>query len=238
MSQNKVDGRYALTVPARMPFGDPFTAKIVIKEKGKYVVREPKTPAEAATAKFSITFMLGADSPDLIPMKQKAVQVAQAQWPGRDMKELKFPWETGDKRIAKEKATAEKEGRKPRDNAFMAGNLLVTARTKNRPALAYIENGQIIDVNDATLSIAKSKIYPGCYVVAKINFATYEGQRDEETGFGNPDGVNAYLDMVMKVKDGERIGGGPSASVVFKDYIGTMTAEDPTAGAPDDLSDI
>jgi hypothetical protein len=227
---NKIDGRYSFTAPVRMVFGNLFEAKPVGKKvNGK---------APTGTPKFSATFALPADHPDLLPLKQKAVAVAQAQWPGRDLKELKFPWENGNKRIEQEKKAAEKENRKPRDNAFLADKLLVTARTKNRPALAYIEGGQIIDVNDATLTVAKSKLYQGMYVVAKLNFTAYEGQRDEDTGFGNPDGVNAYLDMVMKVKDGDRIGGGPSASVVFKDYIGTMTAEDPTVGAPDDLSDI
>lgn len=226
---NKVDGRFTFTTAVRMPFSNLFDPKPVGK-RGK----------AKGTPKFSATFLVPEGSPDLQALKAKAVAVARATWPNRDLKELKFPWETGDQRIAKEQKAAEKEGRAPRDNSFMAGTLAVTARSKYEPQVAVLKGGKIEEYPGDKRALAKPVIYNGCYVVAQINFTTYEGQQDEDTGTGNPDGVNAYLDMVMKVKDGDRIGGA-SATSVFKDYVGHVTDEDPTAGLenePDDLSDI
>lgn len=226
MSDNKVDGRYTFSQAVRMPFSNLFEPKPVGK-RGK----------AKGTPKYSSTFLVSPDSPDLAAMKAKAIAVAKAKWPNRDLKELKFPWELGDKRIAKEQAQATKEGRAPRDNSFMAGQLAVTARSLYAPQLAVLSGGVIAEYQDDKRPLAKQKIYNGCYVVAQINFAAYDGQQDEDTGAGNPDGVNAYLDMVMKVKEGDRIGGA-NISNTFKSYVGTVTDEDPTAGAGEDLSDI
>lgn len=227
MAKSNVDGRFAFTKEVRMPFGNLLEARAVGK-RGK----------AKGTPKFSATLLLTPDHPDYEAMRKQAVAVARAQWPGRDLKELKFPWESGDKRIEKEKASAVKENRQPRDNAFFAGTLALTARSKYRPQLAALQNGRVVEYNDDNIALAKSVLYNGIYVLAQVNFTAYEGQ--QEDGIGNPDGVNAYLDMVMKVKDGERIGGSSPASV-FKSYVGQMTDEDPTTGMPgdgDDLSDL
>jgi hypothetical protein len=78
-----------------------------------------------------------------------------------------------------------------------------------------------VEFTEANRGLANSKFYNGCYVVASLNFVPYEGDDD--------DGVTAYLDAVLWVKDGPKIGG-VSAAEAFKGYIGTVSGEDPTGG--------
>lgn len=222
MADAKIDGRFVFTTAVRLvPISHLFEPKPVGK-RGK----------AKGTPKYSGTFAIDVDSPDLAGLKAKAAAVARARWPGRDLKELKFPWESGDRKIEKEAKKAAKENRAPYDNSYIAGKVALVARSLYEPQLAILTGGNIEEYTGDKRALAKAKIYNGCYVIAQVNFTAYEGQQDEDTGQGNPDGVNAYLDMVMKVKDGDRLGGSNPTSV-FKSYVGTVTDEDPTAGLDD-----
>jgi hypothetical protein len=207
----KTDGRFSFTSPVRMFFGNLFEPRPVGK-RGK----------ARGTPKYSVTLGIPVDHPDLTAMKAKAVAVAKARFPGRDLKTLKFPFEDGAKRAAK----SAKDGR---DGSFFEGHVLLTARSKYPPQVSVLEGGKIVEYANERRGLAASKFYNGCMVVAQVNFASYEGQQDEETGAGNPDGVNAYVDIVLKTGEGTRIGGA-SAAEVFKSYVGGITAEDPTGG--------
>lgn len=210
----KTDGRYTFTTAIRMPFSNLITPTPVGR-KGK-AKGEPK---------YSGTFLIPTDSPDLKAFKAKAAEVARARWPGRDLKELKFPWQVGEKRAEK----AQKNGK---DGSFFNGNVVLDARSKFEPRLSILTGKAIRDLEGAQRALeGKQKFYNGCYVVPQVNFVPYEGQ--EEDGVGNPDGVTAYLDAVLFVKDGPRIGGASGAEV-FKAYAGTVSAESATDGLDDD----
>jgi hypothetical protein len=211
-----VDGRVTLTAPVRMPFANLVEPK-AIGEKGK----------AKGDPKYSASFILEPDSGDLKVLKAKAAEVAKARWPGRDLKELKFPFTTGEKKIEREKKRAERKGTTARDQSFFAGKVILDARSKYQPQLAVIVGGKVEAVEDK--SIQKQKFYQGCYVVPRINLVPYDGQADD--GVGNPDGVTAYLDAVLFIKDGPKIGGA-SAAEIFKGYAGQVTAEGP--GSDDD----
>jgi hypothetical protein len=215
MSDNvKTEGRYVFTVPVRMPFGN-LIVPVPVGRKGK-AKGEPK---------YSGTFLLAIDGADLKAAKAKAAEVAKARWPGRDLKELKFPFTTGDKRAEKSKAAG-------KDGAFFAGTVVLDARSKYEPRLAILEGKTVRDLEGAQRALeGKTKFYNGCFVVPQVNFVPYDGQA--ENGVGNPDGVTAYLDAVLWVKDGPRIGGSSGAEV-FKAYAGTVSGESATEGANDD----
>lgn len=210
----KTEGRYVFTAPVRMPFGNLITP-VPVGRKGK----------AKGDPKYSGTFLLALDGADLKAAKAKAAEVARARWPGRNLSELKFPFTAGDKRAEKAK-TAGKDG------AFFNGTVVLDARSKYEPRLAILEGKKVRDLEGAQRALeGKAKFYNGCFVVPQVNFVAYDGQAED--GIGNPDGVTAYLDAVLWVKDGPRIGGSSGAEV-FKAYAGTVSGESAVEGADDD----
>lgn len=212
--QNKIDGRYTFTQKVRMPFQNLAEAKAVGK-KGK----------AKGDPKFSGTFVFEPESADYQAVRALAAKVAHARWPGRNLNELKFCFTTGEKKIEREKKAAEKEGRNARTQDFFVGKIVLDARSKYQPACAAVVDGKIVQLEGKEIA---ARFYNGCYVVPKINLTAYEGQEDD--GRGNPDGVNAYLDAVLFVQDGPKIGG-TNAAEIFKSYAGQVTDADPTGGA-------
>lgn len=193
-----------------------------------------KKGKESGDPKYSASFSLTPDSIDLKAMKALAAQVAKAKWPGRPFvdpsdktKNLLFPFTSGDKLA--DAAKAEKK-----DKEFYRGKIIMASRSKYQPRLYLLENPDVALEGDA-LKAAGSKFYSGVLVLAQFNFVAYPGVGH------NPDGVTAYLNMVMSTNRGAKLGStGPSAAEAFKGYIGTVSAEDPTGGefaAPADDGD-
>jgi len=213
-----VDGRYVFTTAVRMPFGNLITP-VAVGKKGK----------AKGDPKYSGTFLIDTDSPDLAAAKAKAAEVARAKWPGRDLKELKFPFTLGDRRAEKSKAGG-------KDGSFFLGKVVLDARSKYEPRLAILAGKTVRDLTGAQVQTeGKTKFYNGCWVVPQVNFVAYDGQQEDDGHghkIGNPDGVTAYLDAVLWVKDGERIGGA-SAAETFRAYAGSVSGEDPTGGDDD-----
>lgn len=212
----KNDGRYTMQEAVRMPFQNLIVPKPVGK-KGK-AKGEPK---------YSGTFLLKPDSADLAGLKAKAAAVAKARWPGRNLGELKFPFTSGEKRADKSKKAG-------KDGAFFLGHVVLDARSKYQPQLAVRNpDGTIRELAGQQIAVeGKNKFYGGCMVAASVNFTAYEGQ--EEDGVGNPDGVNAYLDAVIWLGDGERIGGG-NVVETFRAFAGSVTDVDPTGSGSDEI---
>lgn len=202
MSDTEVDGRVTFTRPVRALFCNVMSAR-KFKRNGK----------EVGDAKYDATFVLTAE--DIGALKDKAIEVAKAKWPGRDLKELKWPFKKAEK-------VAEKAKAKGKDvTIYEAGTFIMPARSKYEPVLSYLDGKKVIEFTDANRGLAKQKFYNGCYVVAQVNLVPYAGDDD--------DGVTAYLDQVLWVKDGPKIGG-VSAAEAFKGYVGSVSAEDPTGG--------
>ena len=205
------DGRFALTAPARMTF--PHLVK------ARPFMRNGKPQGEP---KFSANAAMPLDHADVQTIKQVVFAVADAAYPGRDRKELAWPWLLGDRLLAKRKA---KLGDKyTGDSDWLAGHLVIPGKSKNQPRLAVLENGKFTDYDEETVARVKNKFYPGVMILAEWNFAPYEGVGN------NPDGVTAYLNMVVTTNKGERLGTARSAADVFKGYVGQVTDEDPTGG--------
>lgn len=211
MADNAVDGRIAMLRPVRALFCNVLNAR-KFKKNGKEVGEE----------KFDATFVLMAD--DLKDIKDKAIAVARAKWPGRDLKELKFPFKQAEKQA--EKAKSRKPGADV--SIYTPGTFIMAARSKYGPQLCYLDGKKVVEFSEANRALAKSKFYNGCWVVPQLNFVPYTGDTD--------DGVTAYLDAMLWVKDGERIGG-VSAAEAFKGYVGTVSGEDPTGGMSELVDD-
>jgi Protein of unknown function (DUF2815) len=213
---SKTDGIFNLTLPVIMSFPSLFEAK-AFKKNGK----------DAGEAKFSANFNFPADSEDLKGLKQLAAKLARAKWPDKQFSDLAFPFTSGDKLADKRKEKGKDDG------DFMRGKVVLTAKSKYEPRLSYIEKGRIIDLEtEMAKAAAKGKFYPGVEVLAQVNLCPYDGVGQ------NKSGVTAYLNMVVSTCKGDRIAGGQMGSETFKGYVGSVSAEDPTApGAGADMGD-
>jgi hypothetical protein len=202
---------YNLTAPVVMTFPNLHEAK-AFGPKGK----------ESGEPKFSANFLFAPDNKDFKAMKALAVQIAHQMWPGRDVKELCFPFSSGDKLADDAKA-------KNKNAEFNRGKYVMAARSKYEPRLSGIENGVAVDYEGDARKAAKSKFFPGVEVLAQFNFVAYKGVGR------NPDGVTAYLNMVFTTGKGERLGGGAPAAEVFSAYIGKPSNLDPVGVMDDEI---
>lgn len=218
---NNVYENYTLTAPVLMAFPNLIT---------------PKQVAGKGDPKFSANFVIAADHPDLAAIKSVVTRIAATRWPGRPVAEIQIPLKSGtvmaDKRLKQLQDKARADGKDPAavvsDGEYQRGKVVVTATSgeDRPPSLSVILNGKIVDLEDPALKVQhKDKFFFGAEVLAQINFATYDGN-----GSTIPDGITAYLSMVLSTGKGERIGGGQKpASEVFKGYAGSYSAEDPLA---------
>lgn len=206
---DKNEGLFTLTTPAIMVHPGLFEAR-AIGPKGK----------ESGKPKYSCNFMFKPDSPDLKDMKALCAKLAKAKWPGRDMKELKFPFSSGDKLADKQKARKNND-----DGEFQRGYVVVPARSAYQPRLSMIANGRIVDLDGDAILANKDKFFFGAEALAQLNFAVYEGVG------ANPDGVTAYLNLVLVTGKGKKIGGSrQSGAEVFRGFAGSVSTADPTEG--------
>lgn len=212
----KTDGIFNFTQPSVMTFPVLFEAK-AFKKNGK----------ETGEPKFKASFLLPKDSDDLKAMKTLAAKLARIKWPDRPFSELLFPFASGDAMIEERR----KKGKD--DSEHLHGMVVLTAKSKYEPRLAYVEKNKIIDLETDTAKLAaKGKFYPGVEVLAQVNFVAYDGVGQ------NKSGVTAYLNMVLSTCKGARLSGGQVASEAFKGYVGSVSAEDPTApGAGGSIDD-
>jgi len=214
---------FNLTMPVPMVFPNVFVAR-QFKKNGK-PTGEPK---------FDAAFVFEPDSEDLKAMKALAIKAAKAKWPARDIAaDLKannftFPFSDGTKKADKRKNLGKEDGE------YQRGKVVITGRSKFRPALAILENGNCVDLTEETqIAAHKSKFYSGVECLAQFNFQAFEG--------GNgPDGVNVYLNMVLSTNRGKKIAGtsgGASAAATFSGYVGKASGEDPTGGEDEGSDD-
>ena len=185
--------------------------------------------AEKGDPKFGLTLLLPEDHIDLKNLKAAMATIARETWPGRDLKELKFPLESG----AKAKATAQANGK---DGVMYDGMVVFRATSgEDRPvSLAVREGGKIVELMGAQREIVgKQKFYWGCYVSASVWLSAYK--KGSEGGIGEFSGIKAYLTSVCWLRDGPRIGG-TNVAETFKAYAGTVSAESATEGADDEIT--
>lgn len=215
MSEAKTDGIFNLTSPAILFFPHLLEAKPFMKN-GK-PQGEPK---------YSSTLIFNADHPDLAAMKELASKLARQRWPDKPFSELAFPFSSGEKAADKRKLKGKEDGENLR------GKVLIKSSSKYEPRLSYLEGGKIVDLEtDTAKQMAKGKFYPGVEVLAQLNFVPYDPIGENAKG-----GVTAYLNMILSTGKGKRLSGGATASEVFKGYVGSVSAEDPTGG--NNLDDV
>lgn len=215
MSEVKADGIYTLTSPAILLFANLLEPKPFIKN-GK----------QQGEPKYSASLVFTAEHPDLKAMKEKAASLARTKWPDKPFSELAFPFSNGEKQADKRKAKGKDDGE------FLRGQVVLKSSSKYEPRLSVLIGGRIVDLEtEALKALHKKLFYNGVEVLGQLNFVAYDPIGENAKG-----GVTAYLNMVLSTGKGKRLSGGATASEVFKGYVGSVSAEDPTGG--DNLDDV
>lgn len=224
MADKMAQSSFILVEPARGVFFNLFEAKAV-QVRGK----------DSGTPKFSANFLFDPAGKNAPALKRAFVETARAQWPGRDLAELGKPWQIGDEVIAKEAAKAKRENREPKSRDFYAGQIVMISRSTFAPSLGVLKGKQLVEFagDDDRRVTLKPNFYMGADVLGTFTLQAYGGVGE------NPDGVTAYLDGVVALGTGERIGGaggaGRDLASTFSGYIGINTTEDPMAGLDEEI---
>lgn len=99
------------------------------------------------------------------------------------------------------------------------GQMFISASSKRQPEIIDRDKSELVELDD--------KPYSGCYVNAVIGLWVQDNQYGKR--------VNANLDLIQFVKDGERFGGGGGSKADLLDDIEDETAADVLAEAEDEF---
>lgn len=146
---------------------------------------EPKTNEDGTPGKYSVTLLIPKTDKVTLGKIKDAISAAKAIYvkrnPGRPLPtNLKSTIHDGD-------------GERPSGGEFgpeCKGNMVMTVSSKTKPILVYADKTPIVD---------PLEIYSGCYGRAVLSFYVYDTA-------GNK-GVSAGLNGIMKISDGEPLGG-------------------------------
>ncbi|MCO5285184.1 MAG: DUF2815 family protein [Chitinophagaceae bacterium] len=160
---------------------------------------EPQAAEGSDKAKFSASLIIPKS--DAATIKKMQAAIKEAALIGKDSK-------FGGKIPANLK-TPLRDGDedRPEDDAYV-NSVFVNASSSTRPGVIDLNRNVITD---------KEEVYSGCYAIVSVNFYPYNTN-------GNK-GVACGLNNIMKVADGEPLGGRISAEDDFKN-VELDTAED------------
>lgn len=175
-------------------------------------VFEPQS-IDGGEAKYSTAILIPKSDKETLRKIKAAVdaakEIGKSKWGGKIPANCKTPLRDGDEE-------------RPDDEAY-AGHYFLNASSKNQPGIAKpIGKGadgktKFQEITDST------EVYSGCYAKVSLNFFPFDAK-------GNR-GVAAGLNNVVKVQDGEFLGGRSSvndefADEEFDDAVGNDDDED------------
>jgi hypothetical protein len=209
-----------------------FTTPMTLVFPSLFTTERFRTPegVKQDTERYSATFLFDLDHADFQGVKATAATVARSKWPNRDIGadykagELRMPWKIGDTEIAKRQAFLERRGESLDSLSKMdwqKGKASLKATSYQFPRMSVLVGGKAVDLDgiDGMLTRKyKDKFYPGVKVLAELYFVAKNAKSADKQ-----DGVIAYLNQIMSLGEGERMGGGRSANDAFKSYIGKVS---------------
>jgi len=145
---------------------------------------------DSQTAKYSATFILPKDHPDVGAVKRAMLEAGQEKYPAA------FDGGTWPRGFTCSLKDADKETNSQGEilsekNSAYKNCYILEANSTRRPV--------VIDRSKAAITEEDGIIYSGCYVNAILGAAAYEFGKVKK-------GVKCYLNGVQFVKDGERFG--------------------------------
>jgi hypothetical protein len=161
---------------------------------------------EKQTPKFSSTFIIAKDAPEIAVIKKTIEQVAKDKWLTKADQVLKG--------LRSEGRTCLKDGDAKAQYEGFEGNMYVAASTDKAP--------KVWDKDKTELSAQNGRPYAGCYVHASIDIWAQDNKYGKR--------VNATLRAVMFSKDGDAFAGAaPATDEEFDDLADTGDEEDSLA---------
>jgi len=160
------------------------TKVIIPKARASYAnLWEPATAPGATKAKYSVSLIISKDDKSTLEKVRAAIdaaaEVGKAANGGKMPKVWKNPLRDGD---------AERD-----DDAY-ANSYFLNANSEQQPGISRKVAGKVEAITD------EREVYSGCYLAASLNMYWFDVS-------GNK-GVACGLNNVLKVADGERLGGG------------------------------
>lgn len=162
-------------------------------------VMSPKK-SDDGTEKYSAQLIIPKSNEAFKKLYDAAIAAATAdgvtkKWGGKRPGKLQTPLRDGDEEFP---------GEELYENMWFMN---VSSSLGNKPGVAVLEDGEILDALD------NDDFYSGCYGVAAVNFRAYDSHGKK--------GIGAFLNNVIKTRDGDRLGGGnTSAAEDFADLCG------------------
>jgi len=151
---------------------------------------------DGGPAKYSVTLLIPKTDKATLGKIKQAIEAAKAVYIQRN---------AGKKLPASLKHTLhDGDGERPNGGEFgeeCKGQYVITVSSKNPPVVVYADKTPLTDPQE---------LFSGCYGRAIINFYVYDTQ-------GNK-GVSAGLNGIMKLYDGEPLGGGVVTDADWDDF--------------------
>lgn len=174
-----------------------LNTKVITPEfKASYVNAWEPGETPNGDLKYSVSMVFSKDT-DLSEMKKAAENAAIKKW-GND--KSKWP-----KKLRKTFRDGDEE--RPQDSVYQ-NSIFVNASSKQKPGIVDEDVKPLHD---------QSEFYSGVIARASINFYAYDRA-------GNA-GVAVGLNNLMKVRDGERLGGAAKAEDDFSDFKNASSGE-------------
>lgn len=161
----------------------------------------PAAMEEGQEPKYSASLLFSPEAqatPEFAALKAAATAAVTEKWPNAVPANLRSPF-----RKCEEKDVYAK----------YAGWIFINVSTKDRPGVVKPAQNGVVPITD------ENDIYAGAFVIASVGPYAYDQKGNKGVSFG--------LNNVMKVADGERIGGRPSAAQDFGAMAGQFAG---TAG--------
>lgn len=166
---------------------------------------EPTTFNGEGKPRYSATFILPADHPQLEEVRKKIEAVAREKWKDKAASTLTSLYKTGKVALHDGDEKAQYDG--------FAGNFFINASAQENAAPT------VIDRDRSPLTQRSGRPYAGCYVNASLEFWA------QDNAYGKR--VNAQLRGVQFLRDGDSFSAGrPASSDEFEDVSEGADAED------------
>ena len=177
----------------------PATKVITGLARLSYVhVWEPSAVNDEGEKKYSVSLIIPKSDKATIEKIKAAIEVA------KEAGKTKF----GKVATGFENPLRDGDIERPEDDAY-ANSWFINAKAKTKPGIVNASAEPIMN---------QDEVYSGCYGRASITFYPYgQGGKKDAKALG---GVAAGLNHIMKVKDGELLGGRNTAEADFAEVLG------------------
>lgn len=158
----------------------------------------PKAIVEGAEKKYSVSLIIPKSDKKTIAKIEQAIEAAKEQG--------KAKW--GGK-IPKVLKSPLRDGDEERDDEAYENSYFINASSKTKPGIIDRYRKEITD---------EEELYSGCYGRASINFYPFDVQANK--------GIACGINNLMKLEDGEPLGGRQSAESDFEGFFDDPEEDD------------